>query len=61
MPDSTSRFSMNGKMLHHYMGTSTFSEYTVVPEISLAKVSRKRPWTRSVCSAAVSPPALVPC
>ena len=37
MPDSTSRFSLNGKLLHHYMGTSTFSEYTVVPEIS-AKV-----------------------
>ncbi len=43
MPDSTSRFSMNGKMLHHYMGTSTFSEYTVVPEISLAKVSKEAP------------------
>ena len=43
MPDSTSRFSMNGKMLHHYMGTSTFSEYTVVPEISLAKVSKDAP------------------
>lgn len=43
MPDSTSRFSMNGKTLHHYMGTSTFSEYTVVPEISLAKVSKEAP------------------
>ena len=43
MPDSTSRFSMNGKMIHHYMGTSTFSEYTVVPEISLAKVSKEAP------------------
>ncbi|MGB2247833.1 MAG: S-(hydroxymethyl)glutathione dehydrogenase/class III alcohol dehydrogenase [Alcanivorax sediminis] len=43
MPDGTSRFSMNGKMLHHYMGTSTFSEYTVVPEISLAKVSKEAP------------------
>lgn len=43
MPDSTSRFSINGKMLHHYMGTSTFSEYTVVPEISLAKVSKAAP------------------
>jgi len=43
MPDSTSRFSLNGKLLHHYMGTSTFSEYTVVPEISLAKVSKEAP------------------
>ncbi|MEE2603844.1 MAG: S-(hydroxymethyl)glutathione dehydrogenase/class III alcohol dehydrogenase [Pseudomonadota bacterium] len=43
MPDSTSRFSLNGKLLHHYMGTSTFSEYTVVPEISLAKVSKHAP------------------
>ncbi|MGB1465637.1 MAG: S-(hydroxymethyl)glutathione dehydrogenase/class III alcohol dehydrogenase [Alcanivorax nanhaiticus] len=43
MPDGTSRFSLNGKMIHHYMGTSTFSEYTVVPEISLAKVSKEAP------------------
>ena len=43
MPDSPSRFSLNGKRLHHYMGTSTFSEYTVVPEISLAKVSKEAP------------------
>ena len=43
MPDNTSRFSLNGKLLHHYMGTSTFSEYTVVPEISLAKVSKEAP------------------
>jgi S-(hydroxymethyl)glutathione dehydrogenase/alcohol dehydrogenase len=34
----TSRFSIGGKTIHHYMGTSTFSEYTVVPEISLAKI-----------------------
>jgi len=39
MPDGTSRFSCNGKTLLHFMGTSTFSEYTVLPEISLAKVS----------------------
>lgn len=43
MPDGTSRFSKDGKMIHHYMGTSTFAEYTVVPEISLAKVSEKAP------------------
>lgn len=38
MPDGTSRFSCNGQQLYHYMGTSTFSEYTVLPEISLAKM-----------------------
>ncbi len=43
MPDETSRFSLNGKQLYHYMGTSTFSEYTVLPEISVAKVSKEAP------------------
>jgi S-(hydroxymethyl)glutathione dehydrogenase/alcohol dehydrogenase len=43
MPDGTSRFSYNGQMLHHYMGTSTFSEYTVLPEISLAKIHPEAP------------------
>lgn len=43
MPDGTSRFSLNGKPIFHYMGTSTFSEYTVVPEISLAKINKKAP------------------
>ena len=43
MPDGTSRFSENGKPIHHYMGTSTFSEYTVLPEISLAKISKDAP------------------
>src|ERR1700754_3840561 len=43
MPDGTSRFSMGGKQLLHYMGTSTFSEYTVLPEISLAKISKEAP------------------
>src|SRR5262249_23607249 len=38
MPDGTSRFSSGGRMIHHYMGTSTFANYTVVPEIALAKV-----------------------
>jgi S-(hydroxymethyl)glutathione dehydrogenase / alcohol dehydrogenase len=38
MPDGTSRFSINGEPIFHYMGTSTFSEYSVVPEISLAKI-----------------------
>ncbi|MCH8543273.1 MAG: S-(hydroxymethyl)glutathione dehydrogenase/class III alcohol dehydrogenase [Alcanivorax sp.] len=43
MPDRTSRFSKNGKQLFHYMGTSTFSEFTVVPEISLAKINKAAP------------------
>ncbi|NVJ50457.1 MAG: S-(hydroxymethyl)glutathione dehydrogenase/class III alcohol dehydrogenase [Gammaproteobacteria bacterium] len=43
MPDGTSRFSYQGKPLFHYMGTSTFSEYTVVPEIALAKVNKQAP------------------
>lgn len=40
MPDGTSRFSCNGKQLYHFMGCSTFSEYTVVADISLAKVTK---------------------
>ena len=43
MPDGTSRFSIKGKTVLHYMGTSTFSEYTVLPEISLAKINPKEP------------------
>jgi len=43
MPDGTSRFSYKGKTLFHYMGTSTFSEYSVVPEISLAKINTEAP------------------
>ncbi len=43
MPDGTSRFSKNGKPIFHYMGTSTFSEYTVVPEIALAKINKAAP------------------
>ncbi len=43
MPDGTSRFSQNGKLIHHYMGTSTFSEYTVLPEIALAKINKAAP------------------
>lgn len=43
MPDGTSRFSIKGKAIFHYMGTSTFSEYTVLPEISVAKISKKAP------------------
>ncbi|MFT5434144.1 MAG: S-(hydroxymethyl)glutathione dehydrogenase/alcohol dehydrogenase, partial [Myxococcota bacterium] len=43
MPDGTSRFSYKGKPVFHYMGTSTFSEYTVVPEIALAKIRKDAP------------------
>ncbi len=43
MPDGSTRFSHNGKPLFHYMGTSTFSEYTVVPEISLAVINKAAP------------------
>jgi S-(hydroxymethyl)glutathione dehydrogenase/alcohol dehydrogenase len=43
MPDGTTRFSYNGQPLYHYMGTSTFSEYTVVPEISLAVIDPDAP------------------
>ena len=43
MPDGRSRFSSNGEMIHHYMGTSTFSEYTVLPEIAVAKINREAP------------------
>jgi S-(hydroxymethyl)glutathione dehydrogenase/alcohol dehydrogenase len=48
MPDGTSRFSLGGKPLYHYMGTSTFSNYTVVPEIALAKIREDAPFDK-VC------------
>jgi S-(hydroxymethyl)glutathione dehydrogenase/alcohol dehydrogenase len=43
MPNGTSRFSKNGQTLYHYMGTSTFSEYTVLPEIAVAKIRKEAP------------------
>ncbi|MDC0610455.1 S-(hydroxymethyl)glutathione dehydrogenase/class III alcohol dehydrogenase [Vibrio sp.] len=43
MPDGTTRFYIDGQPIYHYMGCSTFSEYTVLPEISLAKVSKEAP------------------
>ncbi|MGE4280917.1 MAG: S-(hydroxymethyl)glutathione dehydrogenase/class III alcohol dehydrogenase [Magnetospirillum sp.] len=43
MPDGTTRFTARGKQIFHYMGTSTFSEYTVLPEIALAKVNKEAP------------------
>jgi len=48
MPDGTSRFSLGGKPLYHYMGTSTFANYTVVPEIALAKIREDAPFDK-VC------------
>ena len=48
MPDGTSRFSQNGKPIHHYMGTSTFASHTVVPEIALAKIRKDAPFDK-VC------------
>lgn len=43
MPDGTTRFSWKGKPLYHYMGCSTFSEYTVLPEVSVAKIRKDAP------------------
>ena len=48
MPDGTSRFSIGGEMVHHYMGCSTFSNHTVLPEIALAKIREDAPFDK-VC------------
>ena len=48
MPDGTSRFSLGGKTIHHYMGTSTFSNHTVLPEIAVAKIREDAPFD-TVC------------
>ena len=48
MPDGTSRFSSNGKMIFHYMGCSTFSNFTVLPEIAVAKIRKDAPFDK-VC------------
>ena len=48
MPDGTSRFSIKGKPIHHYMGCSTFANYTVLPEIALAKIRKDAPFDK-VC------------
>jgi len=48
MPDGSSRFSIDGTMLHHYMGTSTFANYTVLPEIAVAKIREDAPFDK-VC------------
>jgi S-(hydroxymethyl)glutathione dehydrogenase / alcohol dehydrogenase len=48
MPDGTSRFSLRGEKLHHYMGTSTFANFTVLPEIAVAKIREDAPFDK-VC------------
>jgi S-(hydroxymethyl)glutathione dehydrogenase / alcohol dehydrogenase len=48
MPDGSSRFSYQGRKVHHYMGTSTFAQYTVLPEIALAKIREDAPFDK-VC------------
>jgi S-(hydroxymethyl)glutathione dehydrogenase/alcohol dehydrogenase len=48
MPDGTSRFSLNGKPILHYMGTSTFANFTVLPEIAVAKIREDAPFDK-VC------------
>jgi S-(hydroxymethyl)glutathione dehydrogenase/alcohol dehydrogenase len=48
MPDGSSRFSLGGKPIHHYMGTSTFANYTVLPEIAVAKIREDAPFDK-VC------------
>jgi len=48
MPDGTSRFSLIGEKLHHYMGCSTFANYTVLPEIAVAKIRKDAPFDK-VC------------
>jgi S-(hydroxymethyl)glutathione dehydrogenase/alcohol dehydrogenase len=48
MPDGTSRFSIGGEKIHHYMGCSTFSNYTVLPEIALARIREDAPFDK-VC------------
>ncbi len=48
MPDGTSRFSQNGTKIYHYMGTSTFANYTVLPEIAVAKIREDAPFDK-VC------------
>ena len=48
MPDGTSRFSLGGEKIHHYMGCSTFANYTVLPEIALAKIREDAPFDK-VC------------
>lgn len=47
MPDGTSRFSLGGERIHHYMGCSTFANFTVLPEIAVAKIRRDAPFDKA--------------
>ncbi len=58
LPDGTARLSRDGEAVRHFMGCSTFAEYTVMPEIALAKVNPEAPPTGRACSRAASRPAL---
>jgi S-(hydroxymethyl)glutathione dehydrogenase/alcohol dehydrogenase len=60
MPDGTTRF-YQGQPIYHYMGCSTFSEYTVVPKFRWPKFQKEAPLEKSACSAAASPPASARC
>src|SRR2546430_10390712 len=46
MPDGTSRFTLGGKPIHHYMGCSTFANFTVLPEIAVAKIRKDAPFDK---------------
>ena len=50
MPDGTSRFSYKGQPIAHYMGCSTFSNFTVLPEIAVAKIRKDAPFDKAVTS-----------
>ena len=47
MPDGTSRFTIDGRKVHHYMGTSTFANFTVLPEIAIAKIREDAPFDKA--------------
>jgi len=57
MPDGTSRFSIGKELIHHYMGCSTFSNFTVLPEIAVAKIREDAPFDKVCYIAAASPRA----
>ena len=56
LPDGTTRLSRDGEPMRHFMGTSTFAEYTVMPEIALAKINPEAPLDRACSSRAGSRP-----
>jgi S-(hydroxymethyl)glutathione dehydrogenase / alcohol dehydrogenase len=60
LPDGTTRLSRDGEPIRHFMGTSTFAEYTVMPEIALAKVSPDAAPDHACLFACGSPPGWAP-